>query len=118
MALPAPSYYFKRGSTFSLAGYASLPTGDDWTATSEIKDQRGTLVQELTVTIEAPVAPETKWPILLFASAEDASVWPLGALNCDIRFDYNGNIVYSPTFVINVIANVTDAPAGAMVIGG
>lgn len=108
MALPTPSTFFKRGATFSLAGYASLPDGV-WEATSELKDQKGNLIQELAVTLQSPTAPDTKWPILLYADATETVDWPLGPLNCDIRFVYVNNVIYSPTFVVNVVLEITDS---------
>lgn len=107
MPPPIPSAYFTRGDTFSWAGFATLPSDDPWEATSEIRDQKGDLIQELQVTLEAPVAPETKWPILLWASAEDTAEWPLGALTCDIRFVYSINVIHSAKFVINVTNQIT-----------
>jgi hypothetical protein len=107
MAPPKQSIFLKRGSTFSLGGYVTIPAGE-WTATSEIKDNKGTLVQELAVTLEAPVAPNTKWPILLYADAADTAVWPLGPLSCDIRFVSGSNVIYSPTFIVNMVLEITD----------
>ena len=108
--LPSPpkqSIFLKRGATFSLAGFATLPAGD-WTATSEVKNNQGVLVQELTVTLDPPVDPETAWPLVLFASAEDTATWPLGPISCDIRFAYGTAVIYTPTFIINVVQEVTD----------
>lgn len=108
--LPSPpkqSIFIKRGATFSLAGYATLPVGE-WTATSELKNNQGTLIQELQVTLESPTPPDTAWPILLYATAEETATWPLGPLSCDIRFAYTETVIYTPTFIVNVVQEVTD----------
>lgn len=107
MAPPVPSAYFTRGDTFSWAGFATLPSSDPWKATSEIRDQKGNLIQELTVTLEAPTAPDTQWPILLWASATNTAVWPLGPLVCDIRFVYSINVIHSAKFIVNVTDQIT-----------
>jgi len=116
MAIPTPTIYIKQGATFSQAGYATLPDGD-WIATSEIRDNAGTLVTELDVTLQPPVAPNTKWPLLLFKSAEETELWPIGTLYCDIRFDYSGNILYIPTFIVQVVKHIT-GPQPTLVLGG
>lgn len=107
MAAPIPSYNFTQGDTFSLAGYATLPIGDVWGATSELRDNRGTLIQELTVTLQEPVPPDNVWPILLYATATETNDWPLGPLTCDIRFQYGDTVVHSAKFVVNVTNQIT-----------
>ena len=107
MAAPIPSYSFTQGDTFSLAGYATLPINDTWEATSELRNNRGELIQELVVTLEAPTGEETAWPILLQAPAADTNIWPLGPLTCDIRFQYGDTVVHSAKFVINVTNQIT-----------
>ena len=116
--LQRPSTYFKRGSTFSYAGYATLPSDNGWTATSQLKDNAGNVVADLEVTLQPPTLPDIRWPILLYLAASETIDWPLGALYCDIRFENNGTVIYSGTFVINVVLEITDVPQGAMVIGG
>lgn len=106
--------YWKRGATFSLAGYVTLPEGD-WVATSELKDNANALIAELEVTLGAPSA-EGKWPILLYAGADVTIDWPLGPLSCDIRFQYINNVIYSPTFVVNLVREVTD-PQPTLILG-
>lgn len=114
MALPTPSIFLKRGSTFSLGGYVTIPAGE-WVATSEVKDNYGALIAELEVTLQSPPVGETRWPILLYWA--DTSEWPLGPLNCDIRFVSGTNIVYSPTFIVNMVKEVTD-PQPTLVLRG
>lgn len=116
MAAPTPTIYIKQGATFSQAGYATLPEGD-WIATSEVRDNAGTLIAELDVTLQAPIAPAVKWPLLLYKGAAITELWPLGSLYCDIRFDYNGTILYIPTFIIQVVKHVT-APQPTILFGG
>jgi hypothetical protein len=117
MVRPAPSIFLKRGSTFSLAGYVTLPLGT-WTASSEIKDNSGNLVSDLDVTLEAPEDPETRWAILLFKDAEITADWPLGPLPCDIRFVNNDTVIYSPTFIVNIVQEVTDPQPTLILRGG
>ena len=90
-----------------MAGYVNLPVGS-WTAISEVKSQTGTLVDNLTVTLTAPVSPAINWTLLLNASATVTATWPLGPLNCDIRFTDGTNVLYSPTFQIYVQQEITD----------
>jgi hypothetical protein len=116
MARPAPSIFLKRGSTFSLAGYVTLPLGE-WTATSEIKDNIGDLISELDVTLQAPVDPETRWAILLYKDAEITAEWPLGPLSCDIRFVNGDTVIYSPTFIVNMVKEITD-PQPTLILRG
>jgi len=102
------SFIIKRGATLALAGTVSLPTGV-WTATSEVKDQTGTLVSTLNVTLTAPTAPSTVWVILMGQTSDDTLTWPLGPLNCDIRYVSSGNdVIYTPTFQFNVVQEITD----------
>lgn len=107
---PTPSVSLKRGSTCSLGGYAYLPLGYAWTGTSEVKDGNGDVIDYLTVTLLEPVAPyNTAWPLLLEAPASQTLLWPLGPLYCDIRFEEpGGTVLYSPTFIINVVIEITD----------
>lgn len=116
MARPAPSIFLKRGATFSLAGYVTIPAGD-WVATSEIKNNLGELISELDVTLQAPVDPEIRWSILLYKDAEITATWPLGPLSCDIRFAYGNTVIYSPTFIVNMVKEVTD-PQPTLILRG
>lgn len=116
MALPTPTIYIKQGATFSQAGYATLPDGN-WIATSEVRDNAGVLISELDVTLQPPVYPAIKWPLLLYKDATITEEWPIGSLYCDIRFDYNGTILYIPTFIIQVVNHIT-APQPTIMFGG
>jgi len=117
MALPTPSVFVKRGATFSLAGFVTLPDGV-WTATSELKSNNGDLIAELEVTLEKQPLPDTRWGILLYTDATVTADWPLGPLSCDIRFQYSNNVIYSPTFVVNVVKEVTDPQPTLMLRAG
>ena len=108
MALPTPSVFVKRGATFSLAGFVTLPDGV-WVATSELKSNNGDLIAELEVTLEHQPLPDTRWGILLYTDATVTAEWPLGPLSCDIRFQYSNSVIYSPTFVVNVVKEITDS---------
>lgn len=116
--LQKPSVYFKRGSTFSYGGYATLPSDAGWTATSQLKNNAGNVVADLVVTLQPPTLPDTRWPLLLFLAASETLGWPLGALYCDIRFQNGETVIYSGTFVVNVVLEITDVPQGAVVISG
>lgn len=105
--LQKASVFVKRGATLSYAGFVTLPEGD-WTATSELRNSANELVAELDVTLQQPVSPETKWPILLYKDASETIDFPLGALQCDIRFQYSNTVIYSPTFIVNVVLEITE----------
>jgi len=109
MPPPIPSYNFKQGATFSLGGFASLPTGSGyfWEATAELRDGNGVLISELQVTLQAPTAPDTKWALLLYQDATETATWPLGPLYCDIRFVNSGTVLPTATFVVNIVQRVT-----------
>jgi hypothetical protein len=101
------SVTIKRGATLSLAGYVNLPSGS-WSAASETRDQSGALVDDLTVTLTAPVSPSIYWTLLIGASATATAIWPVGPLSCDVRFTDGVNVLYTPTFAINVVQEITD----------
>ena len=102
-------FVLKRGATLALAGTVNLVSGT-WTAISEVKDLDGNLVSTLDSTLTAPTPPNTLWLLRLTQTPEDTFTWPLGPLNCDIRFENEaGDVIYTPTFQINVAQEVTDA---------
>lgn len=109
-------YTHKLGSTLSLAGTVTLPTGTGaWSGSATVKRLESgsyTTVEELAVTLEAPGTPGDPHTILLESSSEAAANWPLAKLQCDIRFEDEAVpplVIYSPTFVINVVQGITDA---------
>ena len=91
----------KRGATFSLAGYVNLPAGT-WAIDSTVRDPAGTLIEQLTATIVDPIAPATQYSIALSASPAQTSVWPVGTLNCDVRYTDSDLVLITPTFNIIV----------------
>lgn len=104
-------YPHKRGATLSLAGTVTLPAGS-WSATAQVRNASGSLVQQLAVTLQAPVAPATAHGILIEATADQAATWPLSDLRCDVRFaDASATpvVVPSPTFIVRVQQEVTHA---------
>jgi hypothetical protein len=104
------SVFIKRGATLSYAGFATLPSGN-WTATSELRNSAGDLISELDVTLASPTLPNTRWPLLLYKDAGATIDFPLGPLQCDIRFQYDNTVIYSPTFVVNVVLEITEPQA-------
>ena len=84
-------FVLKRGATLALAGTVNL-------------------VSTLNSTLTAPTPPNTLWLLRLTQTPENTFTWPLGPLNCDIRFENEaGDVIYTPTFQINVAQEVTDA---------
>ncbi len=111
LPMTEPTYPHKRGATLSLAGTVTLPAGS-WSATAQVRNSSGSLVQQLSVTLQAPVAPATAHAILIEATADQALTWPLGDLRCDVRFADASDppvVVPSPTFIIKVQQEVTHA---------
>ena len=98
----------KKGATFALGGYVNLPPGT-WSMSSTVRDPAGVLVQDLTVNLVPPVLPETQYSISLAASATDTADWPIGTLDCDIRYtEEAGLVLISPTFNIIVLEAQTN----------
>jgi hypothetical protein len=99
----------KKGTTFSFGGTVSLPSGT-WTAKASVKDVKRTIIDELEVTLTAPVNPSTDHTILLEASATVTGDWVYGRRECDIRYqDSTGFVISSPTFYIDVVKEITNA---------
>lgn len=96
----------KRGATFSLAGYVNLPPGT-WAIDSTVRDPAGVLVEQITATIVAPIPPETQSAVALSASPAQTSEWPVGTLNCDVRYTSADLVLITPTFNIIVEESVT-----------
>lgn len=104
-------YPHKRGATLSLAGTVQLPAGT-WSASAQVRTATNALVEQLTVTLSAPVSPATAHGILIECTAAQAVDWPVGDLRCDVRFvDASAVpvVVPTPTFVIRVSQEVTSA---------
>lgn len=92
----------KRGATFALGGYVNLPPGT-WSIASTVRDPEGVLIEELDAALVPPVLPETQYAISLGASSTQTSIWPVGTLNCDVRYTEDaGLVLITPTFNIVV----------------
>lgn len=105
-----PTINIKRGNVFSYAGFVEIPAGN-WTAASSIKDIEGTLIYQLQVTFTPPAVGDICWNILLYAPSTDTFEWPLGNSYADIEFQSVDNpdlTLYSPTFVVNVVEEITN----------
>lgn len=103
----------KRGSTLSLTGNVKLPTGT-WTATSKIAKPNNVLLDTLGVTLSALAevgANGETHSIAVTRAASFTETWPLGNLQCDIRFEdsVGGTVIHTPTFYVSVVQEITDA---------
>lgn len=93
---------FKRGDTFSLQATANGEDITSWTIQSQIRDNTGTMISELTVTkTDAPNGEYT----LTHTGSTDA--FPLKLLYCDIQYTVGGVISSTETFRIEVIEDIT-----------
>ena len=97
---------FKRGDTFTLTctykvdGIATSVSA--LTIESQIRNQRDTLIQDLTVTKLVGTGQFT-----LVASTADTTEWPVSVLRCDIQFSEGGVVRSTQTFDISVVEEVT-----------
>lgn len=93
----------KRGDTFAYAGTVNLLPGD-WSGECTVNDNEGTSVGTITVTLAPPVAPETRYTMVL--EQTDTGSWPFGTLKSDIKFtDSSASpavVIHSPTFYIKI----------------
>ena len=101
----------KLGSSLGVTGVLKLPQGT-WVATAAIARPNGALIGPLSVTLMQvldPVGQETH-TIGISADAETTASWPVGNLQCDIRFeDVDGNVIHSPTIIIATESSITNA---------
>ena len=97
---------FKRGDTFTLTctyKVDGVPTSvSTMTIESQIRNQRDSLIQELTVT-----KLEQTGLFTLVASSSDTSEWPITVLRCDIQFSQGDNVRSTQTFNISVLEDIT-----------
>jgi hypothetical protein len=101
---------FKRGTTFDFVGMAVLPAGV-WSATCQLRTEKGLLGGTLTVTVTPDADPAKPSSVRLLAEAADTKTWPLGLLYGDILFaDGAGVVLATSDFSINVIASRTTTP--------
>lgn len=102
----------KRGATFSYSGLVTLPAGT-WTASCDLDNPAGTKESDTTVTLAvlgSPGANGETHSILIEVAAGTTAAWPIVTLSGDIRFEDNaGVIVFTSTFHISVVKEITDA---------
>src|SRR5262245_30063512 len=104
------SFLFKRGSTFHArctyqppAGGAASLVGANITCEVRL---RGTLVQAFEVTLATD-----GMSFALFADETETINWPVATCEWDIRIELNSEVIYSETLSLNIILNITAAPA-------
>jgi len=105
---------FKRGATFSpVVTYKTTDSSTNITSTVNLTGitisakvasyDTGEVVEVLTVTKLNQSTNTGKFTI----ASSDTSAWPLGVLTSDIKLtDASGNVIYSETFLIPVVAPV------------
>lgn len=97
---------FKRGDTFSLTctykvnGVATDVSSID--IKSEIRDLRGSLIQELIVEKMIQTGVFT-----LTSESVETSSWPVSVLKCDIQFSNDGIVRSTQTINISVDEDIT-----------
>ena len=97
---------FKRGDTFTLTctykvdGVPTSVTSID--IDSQIRDNRGALVQDLAVTKLVGTGEFT-----LIATATETAEWPVSVLRCDVQFSKGGSVRSTQTFDISVAEDIT-----------
>lgn len=97
---------FKRGDTFSLTctykidGVATDVSSID--IKSEIRDSRGSLIQELLVEKMIQTGIFT-----LTSTNTETSYWPVSVLKCDIQFSEDGIVRSTKTIDISVDEDIT-----------
>ena len=75
------------------------------TLASQVQDANASLVATLTVTIVDAANGQ-------FTLSAPTADWPLGVLNCDVRYAQNGAIIFSQTFQFLVVPSITAPPGG------
>ena len=97
---------FKRGDTFSLSctyKVDGVPTSvSSIDIDSQIRDNRGSLVQNLTVTKLVNTGEFT-----LIATATETAEWPVSVLRCDVQFSQGGLVRSTQTIDISVLEDIT-----------
>jgi len=97
---------FKRGDTFNLTctykvnGVATSVSDID--IDSQIRDNRGALVQDLAVTKLVGTGEFT-----LIATATETAEWPTSVLRCDVQFSEGGSVRSTQTFDVVVLEDIT-----------
>ena len=97
---------FKRGDTFTLNCTYKVNGVPSSIATididSQVRDFRGSLIEELTVTKTGSTGVFT-----LLSSATQTSEWPISVLRCDIQFSQGGIVRSTQTIDISVLEDIT-----------
>jgi hypothetical protein len=105
----------KRGDTFTKAGLlpaGALYAGGTWVAKADAVEKLGGVRHALAAQLIAPIAPDTRYTLHLFAPASAVQTWRVGKLECDVEFldtaaEGEPFKASSLTFVINLKADVT-----------
>jgi hypothetical protein len=97
---------FKRGSSFvAKVGYTPDPgdpeTVHDMVITSQVRTPGGNHIATLTVVKAADGLSVT------VTSPEGTGDWPYGPARWDVKFDYHGDVVFSPTVALYIEQEVT-----------
>ena len=102
----------KLGSSLSLSGSVKLPAGT-WTLTSSIARPNGVLLASLTTLIVEIEEPENATHTFTISALPETTIlWPIGNLQCDMRFeDSLGTVIHSPTFTVSTYAAITNPVA-------
>lgn len=97
----------KQGGTFDLDCTLEFDGSSvditNWDITADVKNEYDKLIENTNVSITD--APNGKFNI----SVPDTSNWSDIAHKTDIRYEFNGSILYSETIDINVIDSVTES---------
>ena len=102
----------KKGTTVSYAGFAELTNGDDWIATSKLKEPTGSIVGSFGVElIKLPTRNSQGYThvLTIFANGAETARWPATRLHCDIAFSSpaQGLEFSSSTFFVQVEEGVS-----------
>jgi NCAIR mutase (PurE)-related protein len=92
---------FKRGNTFELTCRVALAFGQTLTSTRCQLRLRGGLVEELTVTPQAPTLTEYIYKIT--ATAAQTADWPVALLTADILYIVGAQVANTENFNVEVV---------------
>lgn len=88
---------FRRSSVQSESTNEVVPLAG-FTITSTIRGSRGQLLAELTMLIDGDE---------FYSEGVDSANFPLGPAKCDVRFAKEGEVIYSPTVIFNLVEEQT-----------
>jgi hypothetical protein len=97
---------FKRGDSFELTCSVDLAFGQTLTSTRCQLRRKGDLVQDLTVTPQAPTLAEYLYKIT--ATPAQTALWPISLLNADIKYSIGSQVTHTENFNVNVIRAQTE----------